>query len=95
MVKMQKILGILLALCFLLSVTAGAASACGCNDVHGKEKCGHHADFGKWNKDRHVKFGEVKKVKICFDSNCNCNDEDEDNNVNCNDEDDDNNVDDC
>jgi hypothetical protein len=94
MVKMQKILGILLALCFLLSVTAGAASACSCNDGHGKEKCGHHAE-GKWNKDRHVKFGEFKKVEIyCFDNNnYNCNDED--NNVNCNDEDDDNNEDEC
>ncbi len=91
---MQKTLGILLALCFLLSVTAGAASACGCNDGHGKEKCGHHADFSKWNKDRHAEFSEFQKVAFyCFDNNYNCNDED--NNVNCNDEDEDNNEDEC
>jgi hypothetical protein len=94
MVKMQKILGILLALCFLLSVTAGAASACSCNNGHGKEKCGHHADFGKWNKDRHAKFVEFKQVKIhCFDSNCKCNEEDD--NSYCSDEDEDNNEDEC
>ena len=81
MVKMQKILGILLALCFLLSVTAGAASACGCNDGHGKEKCGHHAE-GKWNKDHHAKFSEFQKVAFyCFDdNNWNCNDDEDDDN---------------
>jgi hypothetical protein len=94
MVKMQKTLGILLALCFLLSVTAGAASACSCNDGHGKEKCGHHADFSKWNKDRHAKFGEFKKVKIyCFDSNCNCKCNEEDDDSYCSNEDDDDNED--
>lgn len=93
MVKMQKILGILLALCFLLSVTAGAASACGCNDGHGKEKCGHHAKekFG-----HHAKLGEWKKAQFyCFDDN-NGKWNDEDDNSNCNDEeDDDNNDEDC
>ncbi len=89
---MQKTLGILLALCFLLSVTAGAASA---NGYHGKEKYGHHAEFSKWNNGHHAKFGEWKRVAICcFDGNCNyncnCNDEDNCNcDCNCNDDEDD------
>ena len=54
MVKMKKILGILLALCFVLSVTAAAASANG-ND---EPKFGDHKPkFG----DHKQKFGDHKQ----------------------------------
>jgi Ni/Co efflux regulator RcnB len=61
MVKMKKILGILLALCFVLSVTAGAASANG-ND---RSKFGDHKqkfDDHKQKFDGHKqKFGDYKQ----------------------------------
>ena len=57
MLKMKKILGILLALCFVLSVTAGAASAYGDNDHSDKDK--KYDDHHKKYDDHHKKFKKV------------------------------------
>jgi len=52
--NMKKILGILLALCFLVSVTAGAAGA------SGNEK------KSDWGKDKKSNWGQEKKHDKCF-----------------------------
>jgi Ni/Co efflux regulator RcnB len=61
MLKMKKILGILLALCFVLSVTAGAASAYDKDKNFGdKDKDKNFGHDGKDKKyDDHKKFKKV------------------------------------
>ena len=63
MSKMKKILGILLALCFVLSVTAGAASAGEHKDYkkddHKDYKKDGHKDYKKNDHKDHKKFIKV------------------------------------
>ena len=74
MANMKKILGILLALCFVLSVTAASAAASGNHDVvdHNKKhddrndkKFDNHRDGKKFNdkKDRHDNRGKWNRGK--------------------------------
>jgi hypothetical protein len=57
MLKMKKIIAILLAVCFLVSITAAAASA---NDRDGGHRDGGHRDGGHWkggHGDKHFNNG--------------------------------------
>ncbi len=63
MVNMKKIVGILLALCFVLSVTAASAAASGDNDREHREKPGDHGK-PKFDDRHKPKFDDRHKPKF-------------------------------
>jgi Ni/Co efflux regulator RcnB len=66
MVNMKKIIGILLALCFVLSVTAASAAASGDDDHHEKPHEKPRFDDRHDKKDRHderYKFNDQHKKR--------------------------------
>jgi len=60
MLKMKKILGILLAFCFIMSVTAAAVSASAPGVPNGKNKYDNHINDGKNKYDNHINDGKNK-----------------------------------
>jgi len=71
MSKMKKILGILLAVCFLLSVTAASASACDTNNCKEKKVVYKFKDVKKYKEEvKHKEVNKHKEVKKIWKKGC-------------------------